>query len=73
MIKTILNGLLPVAFVIVLGWLSGRIGLLRHADADVLATLVIRYALPLSLLEGRPERHPTSSPMWSWHLLQLSD
>ncbi len=58
MIETILNGLLPVAFVIVLGWLSGRIGLLKHADADVLATLVIRFALPLSLFEGAVRTSP---------------
>jgi malonate transporter and related proteins len=49
MIETILNGLLPVAFVIILGWLSGRVGLLKHDDAGVLATLVIRFALPFAL------------------------
>jgi malonate transporter len=49
MIETILNGLLPVAFVILLGWLSGRTGLLKHDDAGVLATLVIRFALPFAL------------------------
>ena len=52
MITTILNGLLPVAFAIVLGWLSARLGLLKHEDAGVLATLVIRFALPLALFEG---------------------
>jgi malonate transporter len=49
MIGTILNGLLPVAFVISLGWSSARLGLLKHADAGVLATLVIRFALPFAL------------------------
>lgn len=58
MLATILNGLLPVAFVIALGWLSGRIGLLKHADADVLATLVIRIALPFSLFEGAVRTPP---------------
>jgi malonate transporter and related proteins len=48
-IETILNGLLPVAFVIILGWLSARGGLLKHEDAGVLATLVIRFALPFAL------------------------
>ncbi len=52
MIITILNGLLPVVFVIALGWLSGRLGLLKHTDARVLATLVVRFALPLALFEG---------------------
>jgi predicted permease len=52
MILTILNGLLPVAFVIVLGWLAGHLGLLKHADAGVLATFVIRFALPMALFMG---------------------
>ena len=45
MIETILNGLLPVAFVIFLGWLSCRIGMLKHDDAGVLATLVDRKSV----------------------------
>jgi malonate transporter len=57
-IETILNGLLPVAFVILLGWLSCRIGLLKHDDAGVLATLVIRFALPLALFEGAVKTSP---------------
>jgi predicted permease len=52
MIETILNGLLPVAFIIVLGWLSGRIGMLRHEDAGVFATFVIRFALPFALFSA---------------------
>ncbi|MGH8778045.1 AEC family transporter [Paraburkholderia sp.] len=58
MIDTILNGLLPVAFVIVLGWLAGRIRLLKHEDAGVLATLVIRFALPFALFEGAVKTSP---------------
>jgi malonate transporter len=48
-IETILNGLLPVALAIALGWMSARMGLLKHEDAGVLATLVIRFALPFAL------------------------
>jgi len=58
LLNTILNGLLPVAFVIVLGWLSARIGLLKHGDADVFATLVIRFALPFALFEGAVRTSP---------------
>jgi len=58
LIDTILNGLLPVAFVIGLGWLSARIGLLKHDDASVLATLVIRFALPFALFEGAVKTSP---------------
>jgi len=57
-LDTILNGLLPVAFVIVLGWLSGRMGFLKHDDAGVLATLVIRFALPFALFEGAVKTPP---------------
>jgi malonate transporter len=57
-IETILNGLLPVAFVIFLGWLSCRIGMLKHDDAGVLATLVIRFALPFALFEGASKTSP---------------
>lgn len=49
MILTILNGLLPVAFVMALGWLAGKTNVLRHEDANVLATFVIRFALPFAL------------------------
>uniref|UniRef100_UPI00131E8B8A AEC family transporter n=1 Tax=Beijerinckia sp. L45 TaxID=1641855 RepID=UPI00131E8B8A len=58
MIETILSGLLPVAFVIVLGWLSARLGLLKHEDAGVLATFVIRFALPFALFEGAIKTAP---------------
>jgi len=58
MIETILNGLLPVAFVISLGWLSCRLGLLKHEDAGVLATLVIRFALPFALFFGAVKTPP---------------
>jgi malonate transporter len=58
MIATILNGLLPVAVVILLGWSSGRLGLLKHDNAGVLATLVIRFALPFALFEGAVKTSP---------------
>ncbi len=58
MLNTILNGLLPVAFVIMLGWSSGRLSLLKHEDAGVLATLVIRFALPFALFEGAVRTSP---------------
>jgi predicted permease len=50
--ETVLNGLLPVGFSIAMGWLSGRVGLLKHEDAGVFAVFVIRFALPFSLFEG---------------------
>jgi malonate transporter len=58
LLDTILNGLLPIAFVILLGWFSAWIGLLKHDDAGVLATLVIRFALPFALFEGAVRTSP---------------
>lgn len=58
MIETILNGLLPVAFGILLGWLTGRQGLLKHEDAHVLGVFVIRFALPFALFEGAVKTAP---------------
>jgi malonate transporter and related proteins len=57
-ITTILNGLLPVVFVVGLGWLSGRLKLLKHDDAGVLANYVVRFALPLALFEGARSTSP---------------
>jgi malonate transporter and related proteins len=58
MIETILDGLLPVAFVIGLGWLSCYLGYLKHENAGVLAVLVIRFALPFALFEGAVKTAP---------------
>ncbi|BAN26421.1 AEC family transporter [Caballeronia insecticola] len=58
MFAAILNGLLPVAFVIFLGWMSARIKWLKHEDAKVLATLVIKFALPFALFSGAVRTSP---------------
>ena len=58
MVETILNGLLPVAFGILLGWLTGQQGLLKHENAQVLGTYVIRFALPFALFEGAVKTAP---------------
>ena len=59
MIATILNGLLPVAFAVALGWLAGRLRVLKHDDARVIATYVIRFALPFSLFDGARRAAPS--------------
>jgi malonate transporter and related proteins len=58
MIETVLNGLLPVAFTILLGWASGRLGYLKHEHADIFAVFVLRFALPLSLFLGAVRTPP---------------
>jgi predicted permease len=49
MTETVLNGLLPITLAILLGWLSGRLGYLKHEDADIFAIFVLRFALPMAL------------------------
>ena len=58
MIDTILNGILPIGLAISLGWLSGRLGYLKHDHADVFAVFVLRFALPISLFLGAVRTTP---------------
>jgi len=60
MLETMSAALLPVIILMLLGWLGGRQAYFRQADVSVLATLVMRYALPAALFLGAlttpPER-----------------
>lgn len=59
MLTTILTALLPVVVVVLLGWLAGKLALLKREDAGVLATYVMSFALPLSLFEGARSTPPS--------------
>jgi malonate transporter and related proteins len=52
MYNTLCLALFPPSFVILLGWLSARLGYLKREQASVLGTLVMKSALPLALLAG---------------------
>src|ERR1700680_2042518 len=52
MYNTLWLALVPPSFVILLGWLSSRLGYLKKEQANVLGTLVMKFALPLALLAG---------------------
>jgi malonate transporter len=52
MTQTILSALLPVVFVVALGLLSARMGIVEKSSASVFADFVVRFALPLALLGG---------------------
>jgi len=41
-----------------LGWLSGKLGYSRREDANVMATVVIRFALPFHLFIGALHTDP---------------
>ncbi|MEE7560472.1 AEC family transporter, partial [Xanthomonas sp. Kuri4-2] len=52
MFTTMTTALLPVVILMFLGWFGGRRGHFQRADVSVMATLVTRYALPVSLFLG---------------------
>ena len=49
MAHILLSALAPIIFVTFLGWLAGRLGLMRHEDRGVLGLFVVRFALPQAL------------------------
>jgi hypothetical protein len=55
----IVNALVPIAFVIMLGYLAGRLGLIKVASSGVLAVLALEFCLP-SLLFNATANMPTS-------------
>ncbi len=52
MFAVMTGALLPVVFLMFLGWLGGRKGYFRREDVNVFAALVMRFALPFSLILG---------------------
>lgn len=54
----LLQSLFPLIFIMFLGWLSGKLGYTRRDDASVLATVVIRFALPFHLFIGALNTDP---------------
>ncbi len=52
MLLIIINALAPVAFVILLGWLAGRYGVIAAAASSELAVLVLDFCLPADLFIG---------------------
>lgn len=54
----LLQSLFPLVFIMLLGWLSGKLGYTRREDASVLATVVIRFALPFHLFIGALHTSP---------------
>ncbi|ADO47946.1 AEC family transporter [[Enterobacter] lignolyticus] len=54
----LLQSLFPLVFIMLLGWLSGKLGYTRREDASVLATVVIRFALPFHLFIGALNTNP---------------
>ena len=50
MVPVILNALVPIFFVLALGYLAGRLKRVDNAHVNSLNTLVMEYALPASLL-----------------------
>jgi malonate transporter and related proteins len=51
-LHSIVQALLPVAFVVLLGWSAAALKALKREHAAILATLVVDFALPCSLFGG---------------------
>jgi malonate transporter len=51
-LHSIVQALLPVAFVVLLGWSAAALKALKREHAAILATLVVDFALPCSLFCG---------------------
>ncbi len=54
----LLQSLFPLVFIMLLGWMSGKLGYSKREDANVLATVVIRFALPFHLFVGALNTDP---------------
>ncbi|AKL12430.1 MULTISPECIES: AEC family transporter [Enterobacteriaceae] len=54
----LLQSLFPLVFIMVLGWLSGKLGYTKREDANVMASVVIRFALPFHLFIGALNTDP---------------
>jgi malonate transporter len=64
MLLIIINALAPVAFVILLGWLAGRYGVIAAAASSDLAVLVLDFCLPADLFIGTASASPGQLEDW---------
>jgi hypothetical protein len=64
MLLIIINALAPVAFVILLGWLAGRYGIIEAAASGSLAVLVLDFCLPADLFIGTASASPGQLEDW---------
>jgi hypothetical protein len=64
MLLIIVNALAPVAFVILLGWLAGRYGIIAATASSELAVLVLDFCLPAALFIGTASASPSQLDDW---------
>jgi hypothetical protein len=64
MLLIVVNALAPVAFVILLGWLAGRYGVIEAAASSALAVLVLDFCLPADLFIGTASASPGQLEDW---------
>jgi malonate transporter and related proteins len=68
MLLIIINALAPVAFVIVLGWLAGRYGIVAASASSELAVLVLDFCLPAALFIGTASASPSQLDDWRFFI-----
>jgi len=67
-LSMIVEALVPVAFVIVLGFLAGRLGVIKSANSSVLASLALDFCLPALLFAATANMTPPELENWRFFL-----
>jgi len=67
-LSVIVQALAPVAFVILLGVLAGRMGLIKAASSEVLAALALDFCLPALLFVATAKMTVTELENWRFFL-----
>ncbi len=68
LLLVIVNALVPIAFVILLGFLAGRLGLLKAESSSVLAALALDFCLPSLLFNATASMSPDQLRDWPFFL-----
>ncbi len=67
-LSVIVDALVPVAFVILLGMLAGRTGVIKPANSGVLASLALDFCLPALLFNATARMTIKEFENWQFSL-----
>jgi predicted permease len=65
-LPVILTAFVPIAFVILLGVLAGRAGIMKSADSTVLSIFVLDFCLPAELFNSMATTSLSNLPNWQY-------
>jgi len=66
LIMIILSAFIPIGFVVLLGVLAGRTGVMKAQDSSMLAVLVLEYCLPAELFNAMATTSLKDLPDWQF-------